>query len=265
MNNETSQAWGSRAIRLAATVMLFRAPYEVFLLRRSGRSAFAPDAYVFPGGALDPQDLELGISGRLVIDDAQVQVSGRVSVPASLPTDAPPVSSEERRGLLVAAARELFEEAGVFIGDAMHALDDADREALRSGAFSFAELLDRRDARIAGDRFAFFSHWITPPGEPRRYDTHFYAAHADESHVARADAEETHDGIWIAPNDALDRYERGTMHLVYPTIKHLERLRAFDSVDAALAFARTKPIQTIMPTCPPSEGFQMPRELEERW
>ncbi|MGA2761166.1 MAG: NUDIX domain-containing protein, partial [Candidatus Cybelea sp.] len=43
-------------VRLAATVILVRSPLEVYLTRRSARSAFAPDAFVFPGGTVEAQD-----------------------------------------------------------------------------------------------------------------------------------------------------------------------------------------------------------------
>ncbi len=49
--------------RPAATIMLLRDAddgvdrrLEVLLLRRSGRTPFAPGAHVFPGGAVDPGD-----------------------------------------------------------------------------------------------------------------------------------------------------------------------------------------------------------------
>src|SRR5947209_4899643 len=51
---------GSTTVRLAATVMLVRPSgergFEVFMLRRSSASTFAPGAFVFPGGTIDPQD-----------------------------------------------------------------------------------------------------------------------------------------------------------------------------------------------------------------
>jgi len=55
------------------------------------------------------------------------------------------------------------------------------------------------------------------------------------------------------------------MLLVFPTIKHLERLAAFDNVQALLAFTREKPIVTIMPDRGPSEGVALPRALEGQW
>ena len=186
------------APRLAATVILARpasSGFELYMTRRSSRSPFAPDAYVFPGGTVDPQD---------------------GAMPGALRN---------------AAVRELFEEAGV---------------------------------RLEAAALTPFSHWITPPSEPRRYDTHFFFAQAPADQIARADAFETHDGIWITPVLALQRCRDRSLHLVYPTIKHLERLVAFTSVDDLARFARTKTIHTV---CPDDAGdsFAIPAELENAW
>ncbi len=112
---------------------------------------------------------------------------------------------------------------------------------------------------------SLFSHWITPPVEPRRYNTHFFFAIAPPLQDPIADADETHDGMWIAPADALERYAQGTMHLVYPTIKHLERLRAFRSADEAAEYARRKAVLTIMPYAPEGGDFRIPLALENAW
>jgi 8-oxo-dGTP pyrophosphatase MutT (NUDIX family) len=165
---------------------------EVFMVRRSARSPFAPDAVVFPGGALDPAD----------------------------------------DGLAAAAVRELEEEAGV---------------------------------RLVPEALIRFSHWITPPNEARRYDTHFYLAAAPDDQDAVADEHETHEGRWLDPGEALRHYREGSLRLVYPTVKHLERLTAFASVDALLAFARTKPVITVAPHASPDAGYVMPAELEGAW
>lgn len=250
--------------------MLLRAPFEIYLLRRSARSAFAPDAYVFPGGVVDDEDLSIATSDRFFgVDGDALKAAFRATVPSVLPTDAPRPSASEAASLIVAAARELFEEAGILIAASASGETPLpelrDRDDLRNGKRSFRRILDERDLRIDAAAFALFSHWITPPTEPRRYDTHFFIAAAPERQIAQADAEETHDGIWISPREALARFEAGSLYLVYPTIKHLERLAAFDRIDDALAFARAKPIQTIMPSRAPSEGFVMPPSLEDEW
>jgi hypothetical protein len=82
--------------------------------------------------------------------------------------------------------------------------------------------------------------------------------------VADADAHETHDGMWIAPLRALELHREGALHLVYPTIKHLERLSSFASVDDALHYARAKPVLTIMPSAD-TDNFAIPAALENAW
>ena len=263
-------------VRLAATVILARPKFEVYLARRSGRSAFAPNAFVFPGGTIDAQDDSSAAQARtLGLDPARLGAEFRARVSPDLVCTEPPIDRGGARALLVAALRELFEEAGVLLARAgggvpldAAALDwnrlAVERTALRSGTLDFASLLEEHDWYADACALTLFSHWITPSSEPRRYNTHFFFAAAPPDQAALADAFETHDGIWIAPSDALARYRRGELHLVYPTIKHLERLAAFDSVDAALAFARSKPIVTIMPS-DSGDDFAIPSSLEGAW
>ena len=198
------------------------------MVRRSARSAFAPDAFVFPGGTVDAVDFE-----RPSPWPAQrVAAEFRAEVPYGLPSSEPRVESREAAALVHAAVRELSEEAGI---------------ALDAGALHL------------------FSHWITPPTEPRRYNTHFFVAAAEENHVGVADRFETHDERWIDPAEALALYRAQQLHLVYPTIKHLERLSQFANVNELLEFSQVKKILTIMPSCAPDEGFVMPSALEGSW
>src|SRR5512139_792646 len=61
--------------RPAATILLLRhtpAAPEVFMLQRTASAAFLPGAYVFPGGALDPDDAsERALRRVRGLDDAQ--------------------------------------------------------------------------------------------------------------------------------------------------------------------------------------------------
>jgi 8-oxo-dGTP pyrophosphatase MutT (NUDIX family) len=148
-----------------------------------------------------------------------------------LPIPEPPATAEQAHALVRAAIRELREEASITI--------------------------DPRDLHL-------FSHWITPPSERRRYNTYFFIARAPAGQEGVADAIETHDAQWIDPGRALER-DPGDFSLVYPTIKHLERLAAFRNADEAIAFAQTKPIVTIMPAGSREDGFAMPAPLEGSW
>jgi len=267
------------AVRLAATVILARPRFEVYLARRSGRSKFAPEAFVFPGGTIDQTDASQAMQSRtLGLEDARLAAEFRAAVSGQLRSSEPAIAPADARALLVAALRELFEEAGVLFartaaGDPVDAamLEErgaaADRSRLRDGSLTFAGFLSANDWYADAGALTLFSHWITPPSEPRRYNTHFFFAAAPRDQAALADADEMHDGIWIAPSEALERYRAGTMHLVYPTIKHLERLARFEaleSLEAAFDFARSKPIVTVMPA-DAGDDFAIPPALEGAW
>lgn len=257
-------------------MILARAPFEVYLTRRSAGSPFAPDAFVFPGGTIEPQDATGEARARtLGLENERLDREFRAALAPGLKSAEPAVGLEEAATLLVTALRELFEEAGVLFARGADGLPvDAlsadwtgvagERLAVRQGELSFADFLRAHDWYADSNALALFSHWITPPSEPRRYNTHFFFALAPAAQMPLADAFETHDGLWIAPATALARYEAGELHLVYPTIKHLARLASFDSVDAALAFAREKRVLTVVPN-ENAGGFEIPRAIEAEW
>lgn len=261
---------------MAATVILARPPFEVYLARRSTCSAFAPNAFVFPGGTIDAQDASSTARQRTIgLETERLVREYRAEISPELVCTEPPIDHDAARALLVAALRELFEEAGVLLActAAERPIDAAsldwnqiavERDAVRGGALTFGDFLDSHDWYGDARELTLFSHWITPPSEPRRYNTHFFFATAPADQAALADAFEMHDGLWLAPAEALARHQRGEMHLVYPTIKHLERLRAFDSIETALDFARTKPVVTIMPN-DAGDSFEIPSALENAW
>lgn len=264
-------------VRPAATVMLVResaaSGIEVFMLRRTSGSAFAPDAYVFPGGVLDERDLaESARAQSLGIDAPRLRRLFRAQAPTDLPPDRQPLDARRQVGLLIAALRELFEESGVLIACTPDGAPivprealDLDRRRLQHGDATFAEILAARGWLADTRPLSLFSHWITPRSEPRRYDVHFFVAPAPPSQKPVADAAETHDGIWIAPAQALALSDAGDFLLIYPTRKHLERLRGFDHVDDLLAFAKVKPILTVLPSGNERHDFTLPADLEGAW
>jgi 8-oxo-dGTP pyrophosphatase MutT (NUDIX family) len=231
----------------AATVMIgrdSRAGIEFFMLRRSSRSVFMPDVYVFPGGRVEAQDRSLA---------------------ARRQADSTPLSPDP--AYTYAAARETFEESGL-----LFAADPVDERALAAarrrilaGTHTFAELLDELDTHVDTDALRYFSHWVTPPFETRRFDTHFFVARAPVGQAALADASETYDGRWIVAAEALAGHANGTFALIYPTIKHLERLAAFPTLDLLLDYTARKSIHTVMPSIEPDRTFAIPPALEGVW
>lgn len=259
-------------IRLASTVMMLRPgarDFEVFMLRRSARSAFAPDVYVFPGGTVDRSDY--GTLDRIngLSEERLARMYRAQATPLLEEAEQAAPDSADARALLVAALRETFEEAGVLLG--VHSIEHLELKALHEAraklladAVTFDELLELFDLRLDASTLELFSQWITPPSEGRRFNAHFFVARADEQHAV-ADRFETHDEIWISPKQALQRYEAGSYAMVYPTIKHIERLARFSSIDDVMEFSRSKSILRIMPNTLAEHGFSLPQELEYAW
>ncbi len=251
-------------MRLAATVMLVQPSnersIEVFMLRRSSASTFAPDAFVFPGGTVDDSDRSTRARLRTFGADAEwIQGHFRSRDWPSFPSGVADLDPADASALAHTALRELYEEAGVL-------LVRGREPQIPNTDMPFDELLERYDLQADAGALTLFSQWITPASEPRRYNAFFFLARAKPEHAPRADAYETHDGIWITPSEALERFRAGTFHLVYPTIKHLERLAKFDDVDALFEFAARKPIYRIMPRERDVRWeFEIPQELEHAW
>lgn len=228
--------------RPAATVILMRDQTrgpEVLLLRRNRHSGFVPGAYVFPGGVVDEADEHGSLSSR-----------------------ARGVASPPSHALWIAAARELFEEAGVLL--ARRRTDDSSvvdshalvgwRNALLDDEVTMAELLEREDLVLDLRGMAYCAHWITPLAEPRRYDTHFFAAALPKGATANVDAREMTDARWVTPRHGLDEFSDGNMPMVFPTVKTLEMLRDYETVADALGALRGTRVEAVLPRLVRAEG-----------
>jgi 8-oxo-dGTP pyrophosphatase MutT (NUDIX family) len=249
----------SCAVRPAATVMLAReqsGTVELYMLRRSSRSAFLPEMFVFPGGAVDPEDAEIA-QWLLLRGDDNARENREPSDPA----------------FEVAALREAFEESGMLLaarpdGSAAH-LDAAQlrgaRAALHAGNTTFSEFLRELDIVLDARDLWHFSHWITPPSENRRFDTHFYLAAAPPDQLASTDEHETFGGLWISPQEALRRHAEGNFPMIFPTIMHLRRLDEYRTLAELSVFAKTKEINVVLPVTSGNRDFSFQPGLESRW
>lgn len=236
--------------RPAATVMVIRAgsaPLEVLMLKRSSESNFVPSAFVFPGGAVDPDDgdpklLEI-CTGR---DDAQAS--------ALLELDGAGL------GYWVSAFRECFEEAGILLATrsdgsrltfSERAVEErfADhRRELNAGRRTFHEVCRAEGLSLPADSLYYVGHWITPVGAPRRYDTRFFVALAPEGQTARHDEIETVEHMWVAPDHALAQHEAGRIELLFPTIFNLRLLAGFATpADLVASVSSEGAVATIAP------------------
>ena len=142
------------AIGPAATVVVLRerasAP-KVLMGQRGAQAAVMPNKFVFPGGAVDPQD-------------AAVPLLSEISSPCkdrlSEESEGPSVQT-----LCAAAIRELFEETGQILGK-----QAAWPDPVPDGWQAFAT----EGYRPIAEPLQFVFRAITPPGRPRRFDARFF-------------------------------------------------------------------------------------------
>jgi 8-oxo-dGTP pyrophosphatase MutT (NUDIX family) len=104
-----------------------------------------------------------------------------------------------------------------------------------------------------------FSRWITPEAVQTRFDTRFFVARAPQDAQPRVDGEECVDLRWVTPCAALDAYADGELALVFPTLKLLESLAPFSTVDQLLEHAAGLDVQPILPRV--VQGAGEPRVL----
>ncbi|MGI6105492.1 MAG: NUDIX hydrolase [Raoultibacter sp.] len=216
--------------RYAATVMLVRdsrgdesdaylAPaeqgrskVEVFMLRRAKTMAFVPDAVVFPGGRVDERD-----------SDPRLPWSG----PA--PSEwAKRLGCDEQtaRCIVVAAAREVFEECGVLlagksadqvVSNLTDPLWDTYRVALEAREKSFSEMLIEENLMLRSDLLGLRSNWLTPKFEARRYNTFFFAALLPEGQTPDDRTSEATIADWVDPLWAFDLAQKDQLLVLPPT------------------------------------------------
>lgn len=136
--------------------------------------------------------------------------------------------------------------AWVFPGGAVDRDEGQGDSALRAAAMR--ELAEEADIHLAGpDALVLFSRWITPAEVRIRFDTWFYLARLPDATEPRVDGAEVVDARWFTPEAALAAARDGEILLVFPTIKHLEQLSSFHSVEQLIAQAATREVRTVQP------------------
>jgi 8-oxo-dGTP pyrophosphatase MutT (NUDIX family) len=218
--------------RAAATVVLLRPAdpgFEVYVLKRATTMAFG-GVYAFPGGGVDADDRPETVKGDW---------------PARLG-----IREDQAKAVVGAAARELFEEAGVLlagtgdtiVGDVSGPEWEAERAAVLRRELTMTGLLAGRGLRLRDDLLFPWSRWITPEFEPRRYDTWFFVALLPDGQTARDVSGESDGTEWISPAAA------NGLALLPPTLSTLNDFRPYPSVlDVVAASAHRDAASPVMP------------------
>jgi len=218
-------------IRDAATVILVsdRPELHVLMLKRTSQAVFGPGATVFPGGAVDAADRSKPAQARVDdLDDATASAEHGLDTGGL--------------GFRVAAVRECFEEAGILLAhDRAGRPVEHDpglataRDQLNAGTASFVDLLEARSLVIAGRELRLFSHWLTPMGAPRRYNTWFFVAPAPAGEDGAHDDRELVASSWVRPRDALAHHADSRIDLIFPTEMSLRALTRYERAADLLA------------------------------
>ncbi|MBX3620180.1 MAG: MBL fold metallo-hydrolase [Rhizobacter sp.] len=252
----------TRPPRPAATLVVVRnAPggLQVLLLCRAERGDHNSGAWVFPGGIVDSTDRQW--HALCDVDDAAA--SRRLGVP------------EGGLDYAIAAIRECFEESGLLFATRAGALvapqgDEAARLAawrgpLHRGERSLGALCEAEGLTLAVDALAYFSHWLTPLGRAKRFDTRFFVATAPAGQVAQHDGAEMVGLHWLRPAEALARSD--SLKLMGPTRATLSAIAAFETAEALMAYARgPREVSLINPRIGSgSEGLRPVMPHEYAW
>lgn len=228
----------------AATVLLLRdepgaGELQVFLQRRVAGMAFAGGMTVFPGGGVSTDDVPDPARWRGPEPD---RFGARLGQPTPLAA-----------ALVTAAVRETFEECGVLLAARPGTepgplpVTTAWRDALVGRQATLPGLLDEHDLELRADLLVPWARWITPPRNPKRYDTAFLVARVPDGQVADDSTTEAVEAGWWSPADALAGYEAGDMQLMPPTLRTLQELSRHDTASGVLDAAARRDIEPITP------------------
>lgn len=180
------------------------ADFKICLLQRTAKSSFMPDVMVFPGGAVDAEDVAVA---RELLGDGAVNVAVTA----------------------LAACRESFEESGIVCGtDKEISLSPEAcatwRERVHDDASEFVAFYKEHDAVPDLSQLTPLCSFITPDMEHDRlpkggFDARFFLyCCSDPSALIHAavDESETVHLAWLSPQEALDASDKGEIFLAPP-------------------------------------------------
>lgn len=213
---------------------------EVYMTQRSPSLKFLGGFYVFPGGGLEEQDYA---------PEAISRCEGVISIEAKKLLNSE-LAPELCLAHWVAGIRELFEEVGILlVYDKKGRIPDFNvrvvrkkidvyRKLIQEGKMGMNDMMKKNDFRYAVDQLIYFSHWVTPPGPPKRFDTRFFLAVIPETQRPRFHADEVKEGVWITPKDALDKIMKREWRMIPPTIISLQTIGHYCTINELITSVR---------------------------
>ncbi|MEH6996422.1 NUDIX hydrolase [Neobacillus drentensis] len=197
----------------ASTVVLMDESARVYLTKRPTTMRFMGGFHVFPGGAVEKYD---AFVENDYVNTNETQLSINLSY-------------------YVAAARELFEEVGVLLGNKKDGSPvqlpmekvEKYRKDLLEGEIPFIRVLEQENLYFDPQCLTYFGQIITPEESPIRFDTRFFLAKLPEGQNPEPDQKEIDEAAWIKPEEALAAFQNKEIKLAPPTILTLQAIIDF--------------------------------------
>ncbi|KAM9410294.1 acyl-coenzyme A diphosphatase NUDT19 [Pholidichthys leucotaenia] len=252
--------------------------YDVLLLKRSGKSGFMPNAYVFPGGTVDSSDfssdwLDIFRSFR----HSPIFGLRKVKQP---PETRPPIFATDRLklgspipgevALRICAVRETFEESGVLLvvpkreeKSLLKSFEDASasrhfgvsdlcsselskwRALVNQNPSNFIRMC--RELEVLPNIWALheWGNWLTPKGRygATRFDTAFFICCLEEIPHTVQDEKEIEQFQWSTPSELLHSYRARELWLAPPQFYELSRMCRFPLLNDLHNFASQRGIE----------------------
>jgi endoribonuclease LACTB2 len=185
----------------SAIILLNQDLSKVLWAQRNPKIPFLGGFHAFPGGKTDDGDAQIAVKN---CDDKALEK------------------------FIVCVVRELFEEVGVLLVRGGEKLTKGQRASLHddliSGRSAFGEILDDWDLWIDARDFLYTGHWTTPQFSPVRFKTRFFMAVCPPKQTPYAAITEMQNIEFIAPQDALKRWENSEVLISPPVLLSLQTL-----------------------------------------
>ena len=190
----------------------------MFMLRRVKTMEFVPDAVVFPGGRVDDRDSNPNLPWCGPAPAEWAELMG--------------CTEDVARRVVVAAAREVFEECGVLLAgpdlsiwwcriERIFLVEDRSNGSGKTITTAFADMLILRGLVLRTDLLGLISNFCTPEFETKRYDTFFFSAFMPEGQVADGETSEAQIADWVTPAYAMRAGDAGNWLVLAPTVYNL--------------------------------------------
>lgn len=239
--------------------------FRVLMMQRVSTAKFMPNTYVFPGGAVDDEDVAATTRYRDTLLPKSSHSSVFFTGDGAVPWD---TYLTER----IAALRETREELGVGLRPSrlpspqppymceMFPWRSPDNEQ-QATSTSAANDGPTEDRRLFPEMLLPFSNWITPVVEKRRFDAFFFLACAAPGlecrteELVRTQPSEVSAYKWVTPAEALSLHGDPAAQFTLPpptfiTMHHLSQFTTVASLFASLC-ARNVRWSHVLPAIEP--------------